>query len=219
MSNEPNVYPWCRLGSHDYSITKGFGTIAGRGLCRAAVKGREPCSCPCHEGDTRPVPWHAQIDHYDSLHSYEPGPPPVPLHVHRLGWTRDLMARMLPQRLRPAASEANLFPTPDEWTWETLEDQACLKDIRFRYIKDYPRRTFFLLRQGEPFDSAREGHLAVWDFLRRAVRREGDLETLVAEWIPMRSWRMVAIGPPVLVFDSTDGFKWAQNLVLHKSGG
>lgn len=219
MSNELDVYPWCRLGSHDYVITRGRGTIYGRGLCRVAVEGREPCSCSCHESSTQPASWGMAIKHYDSLRSYEPGPPAQPLHAHRLGWWRDLVGGALPRSLRPAVAEENIFPIPEEWTWEDLEDQACLKDMRFRYVTDYPRRAFFLRHVGEPFDTALDGHRAVWDFLRRIVLREGDLEALVAEWLPMRSWRMVAVGPPVLAFDSTVGFKWAQNLALHKSGG
>lgn len=115
-------------------------------------------------------------------------------------------------------AEANLFPAPQEWTWEDLEYQVCLKDMRFRYITDYPRRALLLSRDGEPFDSALAGHRVVWDLLRRIVLREGDLTALVAEWEPMRSWRLLAIGPTVLAFDSTVGFKWAQNIVLHKGG-
>lgn len=211
------LYPWCRLGSHDYTITRGRGTINGRGLCRVAAEGREPCSCPCHGGNTQPVPWNPGIAHYDSLHSYEPGPPAQPLQVHRLGWCRDLVAGALPRRLRPAITEVNLFPTPEEWTWEALENQVCLKDMRFRYITNYPRQALSLRRVGEPLDTALEGHRTVWDLLRRIVLRDGTLEDLADEWEPMRSWRMLGIGPPVLAFDSTVGFKWAQNIVLHKN--
>src|SRR5699024_260832 len=126
-------------------------------------------------------------------------------------------AGVLPRRLRPAVAEAKLYPAQEKWTWENLEDQVCLKDMRFRYITDYPRRAFFLPRDGEPSDSALEGHRTVWDLLRRIVLRDGTLEDLADEWEPMRFWRMLGIGPPVLAFDSTVGFKWAQNIVLHKN--
>lgn len=212
------VYPWCRLGSHDYAITRGEGTEYGFGLCRADIAGRAPCACPCHDlHDYGERGWDGHIKaQRNSLRSYATGLPDLPLEGHHVGMARDLVSRALPGRLRPAVVEERLFPVPERgWTWEALEDQVCLKDMRFRYAADYPRRRWMLPRQGDHSDAALAAHRAVWDLLRRVVLREESLGVLVAEWEPMRRWRIVAM-PLALSFDSNVGFKWQQSLVVRK---
>lgn len=191
--DNPAWYSWCRLGSHDYHVDH----WAGPGLCRVQVGDRQPCACPCHNGDEGSRGWHGGHDHYDSLHSYIPG---VSIFIAEAELAHGVLAE------------------PELWTWEILEDQVTLKDMQFRHFLNYPRTLLRLARSRQPDSSAAAACAAIWDLLRRITLRESSLESFVAEWSSMRDWKLTA-GLPWLAYSDNVGVEWMQLIRFRTRAG
>ena len=191
--DNPAWYSWCRLGSHDYHV----GNWAGPGLCRVQVDDRQPCACPCHNGDERARGWYGAHDHYDSLRSYVPG---LSIFVAEASLAHGMLAE------------------PDLWTWEILEDQVTLKDMQFRHFLNYPRTLLRLHRNRQADSSAAGACAAIWDLLRRITLREGALDSLVAEWSSKRGWKLAA-GLPWPAYSDNVGIEWLQVIKFRDRAG